>query len=188
MKPNGGRSVWYDWYEDVPPCFFTRARTLENAAFLKELFPADLFIPVPESRENPLLKSWHSPAPSEFLQLNALAEDLRLLARKPGIDGILQDLSTGASCNSTWHTVHSAGLFERAKPGTILEFVQGGESEIPDFIVDFQGRRIPVEAKLLMDSEDQARFTETAQRIEAACIGDGGCFPVQTGVLVARNG
>jgi hypothetical protein len=80
--------------------------------------------------------------------------------------------------------VHTAALFERARVGSILEFVEAGEEESPDFVVDIDGDRIPVEAKLLTQSEDELRFISVAGRIDEALSGESGTMPERTAAYV----
>ena len=48
----------------------------------------------------------------------------------------------------------------------MVEFLEGGDAERPDAIVDVAGSRLPLEAKLLTQSEDEERFGHTAQLID----------------------
>jgi len=115
-----------------------------------------------------------------FLEINWLAEDLRLLEDKSGFRPLLRDLCDDQLFLSTRHMLHSAALFERARPGAVLEFVIAGDDEAPDFVADISGDRVPVEAKLLMLSDDEQRFVSVAKQVVQALLIDRQVTPPQT--------
>lgn len=118
-----------------------------------------------------MLKEWDTVGGNAFLQLNGLADDIRLLCEKVGLGTVLTDLRDERLCLPSWHLLHTAALFERARPGSVVEFLESGEEERPDAIVLVGRARIPLEAKLLTQSEDEERFSRLARLIEDGVTG-----------------
>jgi len=116
--------------------------------------------------------------------MNWLAEDLRLVEGKPGLKPLLRDLCDERLYLPTWHALHTAALFERARPKAVIEFVVSDGDEAPDFVADIAGDRVPVEAKLLTCSEDESRFVLVARRITQALTDERHATPPQTAVYV----
>jgi hypothetical protein len=79
---------------DVPYQFSSEQAT-SNCAFLMGLFGADWVAEAsasPVGTSHPLYRLWSHAGPDSFLQLNALAEDLRLLRGIQGFETALKDL------------------------------------------------------------------------------------------------
>ena len=115
---------------------------------------------------HPIIQRWTGKGAGHYLELNGLAEDLRLLHFKPGFEHVLKDLKESQLCFSTWHMVHSAALFERANPGTVQLFFPQASESVPDFLLRFQSFDIPVEAKLLTKSDKEALFESWSAEIQ----------------------
>ncbi len=151
---------WYDWDQRDLPCMFSRERAQENRSFLENtLDGASLAI------DGPLQETWRTTGAGAFIEINWLAEDLRLLSCKPGASSVLHDLMVPRLSKPTWHTIHTAALFERARPGAVLNFVEARNEKAPDFIVGLHGERVSVEAKLLTSSIEEERFQTVAKEI-----------------------
>ena len=176
--------TWHEWRQNDLPCAFSHERARENYTYIEKLIGPRFFRSKRPSTTNAFLKKWHTTGAGAFLEINALAEDLRLIESKRGMSFIVRDLCDDRLCLPTWHTIHSAALFERARVGAVLEFVDAGNEEAPDFIVDIDGDRIPVEAKLLTRSKEELLFVSVARRIEEA-LGDANQLtPVESKILV----
>lgn len=158
--------IWSDWHEPHVHCVFSRERAAANLSFLRNTL-TDVGLPLewPQQRGH-FQQLWHTAGVDAFIQVNWLAEDIRLLHQKPGIPLLLRDLLDERLCESTWHTIHTAALFERARPGSVSQFIHAGASEAPDFVVEIEGKPTPVEAKLLTRSDDELRFYDVATRVE----------------------
>lgn len=183
--PGGFAMTWHEWYQDDLPCEFSSARANDNYSYLCHLLGSEFLCDnVASTTRNALLRTWNTTDASAFLQLNALAEDLRVLEGKPRLSCVLRDLCCDRLCLPTWHMIHTAAMFERARANAVFEFVEAGGDESPDFVVDINGDRVPVEAKLLTKSDDERRFISIAKRIDKALAGDNNVIPVQTAVYV----
>jgi len=158
---------WYDWYQTDLPCQYSQAEAAKAREYLQAILGSEFIAQQGAIRTtHPLLKEWDTNGGNAFLQLNGLADDVRLLCDKPGIDKVLTDIREEQLCLPSWHLLHTAALFERARRGSVVEFLEGGDAERPDAIVDVAGSRLPLEAKLLTQSEDEERFGHTAQLID----------------------
>ena len=174
-------TTWLDWNQTDIPCYFTRQRAEENGRFIEDAFsiiPGALSHP--QVRDGRLRQLWHSAGAGAFLEINSLAEDLRLLRGKPGYREAVRDLSDARLCQPTWHCIHVAALFERARPGSVLALVDARSEEAPDLIVQIDGVSVPVEAKLLTESEAQTTFTERAKQLVGALSEPRCRFPDNT--------
>ncbi len=176
---------WYDWNQCDLPCFFSPERVQENRSFLEhELVGASFTIDNAQPRDGPLQRTWHTTGAGAFIEINWLAEDLRLLHLKPGMSSVLRDLMDSRLSQSTWHTVHTAALFERARPGAVINFVEARNEEAPDFIVGLHGERVSVEAKLLTSSTEEERFQAVAREIVDALQTPHAAVPPNTIAIV----
>jgi hypothetical protein len=99
-----------------------------------------------------------------FLQLNGLAEDLRLIASVPRFGDVLEDLRDGKRCHPSWHVMKIAAMFQRAG-ARVSEFYGNTSAKIPDFLLEFGSIRANVEAKLLTTSDVEETFTTYAQSL-----------------------
>ena len=176
---------WFEWSQSDLPCEFSDDRTQDNRRFLERIL-GDAFINGrgTDRGSHPLQNEWDNTGANSFIQVNALAEDLRLLDGKLGIAPVLHDLRDNHQCLPTWHLLHTAALFERARAGSVLEFVPADGHIAPDLVVDIAGDRVPVEAKLLTQSEDEVRFFAVANRIRQALSEPTDSIPVATAVRI----
>jgi hypothetical protein len=182
---DGVPMAWYEWHQSDLPCEFSVDRARENLEYLERALGQKFVATRWDARQtHPLLNEWNTTGAGAFLQLNSMAEDLRLLEGKAGLAPVLNDLRDERQCLPTWHLLHTAALFERARPSSVLEFVTADGDEAPDLVVGIDGDRVPVEAKLLTQSEDELRFVAVARRIQQALVDDGPAVPVQTAVYV----
>ena len=111
---------WTQWWQTDVPCRFSSARAKENALFLTDLLGSQWVEKVqthPGSTNHLLIQRWNNNGANAFLELNALAEDARLLEGMPGFEGIVADLKNSDRALPTWHALHCAALFERAHRG-----------------------------------------------------------------------
>lgn len=175
---------WYDWNQIDLPCIFSRERAQENRAFLQQTFAA-VSPAIDSPRRGPLQKTWQTTGAGAFLEINSLAEDLRLLQHTAGVASVLRDLADARLCQPTWHMVHTAALFERARAGTVVNFIEAQNDDAPDFIVQLDGDQVPVEAKLLTLSTDEERFQSAARQIADAIQEPLALVPSNTIAIVA---
>jgi len=163
--------TWDGWYSTDRAWLFSRERTHANACYLAEVLSADFIQFAGRVRSvHPLLQMWDNPGPASLLSLNALAEDIRIVEKKPDAEVVLHDLRNPDTCLAAWHTLRAAALLERAHGGRVTEFVKALNETAPDFIVDFEGLRVPVEAKLLMMSMIEEEFHRVAEETTRAII------------------
>lgn len=164
---------------------FSTERAQENRSFLEHaLAAASLTIDSPQPRDGPLQRTWHTTGAGAFIEINWLAEDLRLLHLKPGMSSVLRDLMDPRLSQPTWHTIHTAALFERACPGAVVNFVDARNEEAPDFIVQLHGELVPVEAKLLTLSTAEEQFQTVAREIADALQTPHAVVPPNTIAIV----
>ncbi|MFO1452519.1 MAG: hypothetical protein U1F61_30410 [Opitutaceae bacterium] len=166
------QDYWPNWMPKDLPCQFSMQRSRENCQYLNSIFGLKLMQRTQKRSEHPLLKQCDSGGAQGFLKLNEVAEDLRLLDEKPGINRVLEEFSDDRTCLSVWHLIHTAALFERANPGTVQELVDSKESEAPDIVVCVAGANIPVEAKLLTTSLNEENFQRESRAIYDAIYSD----------------
>lgn len=163
------RHPWTTWWEADLPCQFSPKQADGNAAFLEELVGRRWItqgISNPGRRNHPLLREWSSNGAGAFLQLNALAEDLRLVVGVPGIESVIDDLKNVSRCLPTWHVIRSAAMFARGGGASIVQFFPQTSERLPDFEIIIDGKDLAVEAKLLLTSEIQDEFSAYAERLE----------------------
>lgn len=100
-----------------------------------------------------------------FLEMNALAEDLRCIDTVPGINEVIRDLLSSELCKPTWHVIHSAAMFARGKGNRIIKFFPQTSEKFPDFLLEAKGLPVAVEAKLMTKSEKEADFEKWAKGV-----------------------
>jgi hypothetical protein len=150
---------WHDWYQTDLPCQYSQAEALEASEYLSDCLGRAFIAQESAIRKtHPLLKEWDTAGGNAFLQLSGLAQDIRLLRDKKGLEAVLTDLREESLCLPSWHLLHTAALFERACIGAVVEFLEGGEDERPDAIVEIGGSRVPLEAKLLIAPRVRSAF------------------------------
>lgn len=162
---------WTQWRAtDELPCAFSPEAAADNAAYLGSAFPKGFITSRsgPARSRHPMLRMWDTPSVNSFLYLNGLAEDLRLLQDVPLVSTIVRDLRDKNLFEPTRHTLRTAGLFERGKTGSVIEFMQSPHGTVPDFVVDLDSRRVPVEAKRLEASWVQEAFAKHASSVSDA--------------------
>lgn len=176
---------WYEGNKVDAPSVFGPKRTEENLVLLNRLLGSTFLSTVKKlASVNALAQAWSNTGIGSFLEINWLAEDLRLLEHKAGIGPCIRDLLDSRLCLPTWHMLHTAAIFERARGGAVLEFIDAGHDESPDFVIDLAGKRVAVEAKLLTQSEDEERFEAVATRIEVLLEKPVQRIPKQTAMLL----
>lgn len=150
--------AWAQWVVPNRTCQFTDARAACNANHLRKVLGSE-WINKGETGAptHPLLRAWRSGGPDAFMLLNALAEDLWVIAGVPGLDSALHDLKLVTGYEPTRHVLRMAAMMARA--GTrILRLFEPSNDSIPDFEIELAGVRIVVEAKQLTCSEPQQQF------------------------------
>src|SRR5713101_7126684 len=150
------RAPWTSWWLEDLPCHFTKAQTAENQALLEGTLDRAWLSSAHHLAAHPLLSRWGGGGAGSFVELNGLAEDVRLVRAVPGFEAVLHDLKNASTTLSAWHVVHGAALFERHTRGCVMQFFpQEGAESVPDFLLRWQGADIAVEAKLLTQSETE---------------------------------
>jgi hypothetical protein len=155
---------WAKWWQPDLPCAFSQAQAAENCAYLTELLGAawlERGLSSPGFAEHPILQRWKGGAPA-FLELNTLAEDAKILGQVPGFGQVISDLLDTERSTPAWHVVHTAALFERAAPRTVVEFLPQTETPSPDFKMEVRGKTIGCEAKALLTSDKEQAFYDYA--------------------------
>jgi len=161
-------SQWTSWWQNDIPCQFSQKQTEENKQYLIKIFSESWLkkrIHGKKGNGNPLVQRWINNGVNSYLELNSLAEDIRLLGKKPCFETILKDLKSTNTCMATWHVIHSAALFERAEKGVITRFYNQTSSSAPDFSLTIGGSEYPVEAKLLTQSECEIEFEVYSRKL-----------------------
>lgn len=159
---------WSSWWQTDLPCEFTQEEARTNCEFLTEILGEawlDKAPTVPAASNHPLLAKWITKGAGSFLQLNGLAEDIRVVKDRPGFDTVLHDLKNALSTDSAGHVIHGAALFERHAPGSVIQFFPQTSDSIPDFLVRAGGADLAAEAKLLTRSEAEESFEAYGQSL-----------------------
>ena len=114
---------WSTWWETDLPCQFSRERALENCDYLLEKLPnIAKALDSPGVQNHPLFQCWRNNGAMSFLEINALAEDLRCIDAVPGINEVIRGLLSSELCKPTWHVIHSAAMFAREKGNRMSRF------------------------------------------------------------------
>ena len=159
---------WTTWWQDDLPCEFSQERAAQNCSFLSDRLGTAWIqngLASPGRGNHPILQRWASNGVGAFLELNALAEDLRLIDSVPGIEQVILDLRNSQRCRSAWHVVRSAARFARGGSAMVKQFLPQTDDKIPDFLIDDHGLGIAVEAKILTKSVIEERFSDYANSI-----------------------
>ena len=102
---------WTTWSADDLPCQFSTAQAVDNADLLASILPAEFHGRSGRQRkEHRLLQAWDAAEPNAYLDLNALAEDLRLVHAKRGFHSVLRELIDPNSFSSARHTIRVSDL------------------------------------------------------------------------------
>jgi len=171
MNPQTNTNApWTTWWQIDLPCLFSQERAAENCKYLIDSIGGRWLsqsTEKPGAKNHPLLDRWLTNGACSFLELNLLAEDLRILDGISGIEIVIEDLRDAALCLPTWHMLHSAALFERKIKGAVRKFFPQVDKVTPDFLLSNNGYEIPVEAKLLTKSESEEVFEGYAENLSA---------------------
>ena len=97
-----------------------------------------------------------------FLEMNALAEDLRCVDAVPGIEDVIRDLHVSERCKPAWHVIHCSAMFVRGEGNRLVRFYPQTSEKFPDFLLELNGLPIAVEAKLMTKSEKEEYFGKWA--------------------------
>lgn len=161
MPPN-----WAKWSVPNSTCQFTDARAEENAEYLRNVLEVKWIDNGAKGEpQHPVLSAWRWGGPEAFLQLNALAEDLRTLAGVPGLGAALHDLKQVNGYEPTRHVLRMAAMMGRART-RVLQLFEPSNDSIPDFEIEVAGAPITVEAKQLTDSEPQQKFSAFGNKLK----------------------
>jgi hypothetical protein len=186
------KSPWKDWWQTDKPCIFPPEQADNNCKYLINALGNDWLasrIKQANSNTHPLISNWLGQGADNFIILNALAEDLRILEAVPGLDLLVNDLKDSDTYMPTWHTIHSAALVERGERGTVSKFSPEAGQKLPDFLIIKDSKEIPAEAKFLTLSETQTNFNQYAKRllsdIETEVLVDERIYP--TIDIVCKN-
>jgi hypothetical protein len=182
---------WANWWQDDLPCAFTREDAARSAAYLEEVLGAEFLSASrhPASQVNhPILQRWKGGGANAFLELNALASDLRVVSGAQGFASVMRDLKDRRKCSPTWHTLHAAALHARAQGATIERFYPQTDESCPDFLISYDGGQcVAFEAKLLTKSgpevEFEARAAQVSEQIMTGVLGAATVHPVVTVVF-----
>ena len=153
---------WTTWWQTDLPCQFSQTECCANSAFLTEVLGESWIEKAATTHSNhPLGMEWATNGAGAFLQLNALADDIRLIRTAPGFNAVLDDLRDGKQCRAAWHVVRTAAMFARGG-ASVCEFFRQTDVKVPDFVIRASSRKINVEAKLLLNSDKEEAFTNFA--------------------------
>jgi hypothetical protein len=155
---------WTKWWEDGLPCRFSPEDAKKNQAFLEDILGRDWLQRAVGSKGHPLISEWTGNGAGAFLNLNALAEDIRLIAKVPHFDTVLEDLRDSRRYHSARHVMRVAAMFGRAGV-TVSKFYAQTASKIPDLALSFKSTAANVEAKLLTMSEVEETFSNYAKSL-----------------------
>lgn len=160
-------SQWTTWWQIDFPCEFDRLTTEKNNKCLIEVLGEEWLSKriKKKSVKNPLIQRWLNNGAKSFLELNALAEDIKLIRNIPGFETILNDLKVSDYCMATWHIIRTAAMFERAKKGIVTVFHPQTSQSIPDFSILINDKEYAVEGKLLVKSECEKTFSDYSSKL-----------------------
>jgi hypothetical protein len=146
---------------------YSEERANENAELLRTLLGDKWLRRGSQSQRrfhHLILNAWSCADIHAFVQMNSLAEDLRVLSETDSLDVMLCDLRQERQCAAAWHVVHAAALFARDPGQTVLAFFPKSQLLVPDFTVRVaSGDTLAVEAKLLMVSKSELEFGRYAK-------------------------
>ncbi len=169
---------WTLWWQDDLPCQFSTERARENAAFLGEILGADWIRRVtthPGADHHPFALRWLTRGAGAFMEMNCLAEDIRVLDGIPGLDSVIANLRKTEEFLSSRLVVHVAAILERGRRGSVRRFPEAGSAPVPDILMEGQGGdEWPVEVKMMERSyveEEILRFARAvAEEIQEAIL------------------
>ncbi|MFT6791758.1 MAG: hypothetical protein ACJA04_000971 [Cellvibrionaceae bacterium] len=161
------QSPWTKWWQDDFPCEFDKAKTNKNNQYLIKLLGENWLKKriLRNHRCHPLLMRWLSNGCYSYLELNALAEDIRLIENKPNFKTILNGLKSKNTCIATWHVIHCAAMFERGEKCVVSRFHAQTSKTSPDFSLNIDGKYYPVECKRLIESDYEVEFNKYAKKL-----------------------
>lgn len=120
----------------------------------------------PGRNNHPLLQRWGNNGAGSFLEVNSLAEDLRLLEGVRGLQAVVSDLRHAQRCQPAWHVIHSAALIARSSTAVIKKFFPQTHETLPDFAIQHEAIEVAVEAKLLLQSDAEIEFGKYASKLQ----------------------
>ena len=150
---------------------FSADRTVENYKYLRSKLGARFIAQAnhaPRFVKHPVLTRWTNSGIGSHLELNALAEDLRVVESAPGLQEVLQDFRNSARCLATWHTMHAAALLARADGVQLIRFFPQTSESAPDFLIQTSAGQFACEAKLLAESDIAKQFSIYAKSLSDA--------------------
>lgn len=166
---------WPQTWPTSTDCQFSVERAEANARYLEAVFGKPWVEKGVQrqwaAKEHPVVSAWRWGGGEHFLQLNALAEDLRLVENTPGFAGVLRELKQPKDYYPTRHMLRAAALIKRGG-NALTKFFPAGSDTVPDFEVMITGTRVPVEAKLLTQSQPWRDFCTKAVDLRDAVIRD----------------
>jgi hypothetical protein len=152
------------------PCRFTEADSRVNADYLTDVLGGSwIERAATANSDHPLGKEWATNGAGAFLQLNALADDIRLNRSAPGFDAVLDDLRDGKQCQAAWHVVRTAAMLARGG-AQIREFFPQTDVRVPDFLIRVGSQKVNIEAKRLIESDKELEFIAFAQPLLDAVL------------------
>lgn len=165
------RPNWLKSVDALPGLQYTREQATANAELLCTALGAKWLrrgSEGPQRFSHLLLNAWASTSVRAFMQLNSLAEDLRVLSTADFLDVVVDDLKIEKECSAAWHALHAAALFGRTPGQKVVKFFPKNQTSAPDFLVQVgTGQLLAVEAKLLMQSEPELRFVTYGKGIQS---------------------
>ena len=153
---------WTTWWQTDLPCRFSQTESCANSMFLTEVLGGSWIEKAVTTHSNhPVGTEWATNGAGAFLQLNALADDIRLIRTALGFNAVLDDLRDGKQCRAAWHVIRTAAMFARGG-APVCEFFPQTDVKVPDYVIRASSRQINVEAKLLLSSDKEETFINFA--------------------------
>ena len=162
---------WINPGDGPAKSIFSAERTVENYKYLRSTLGARFIAQsnhAPRFVKHPVLTRWTNSGIGSHLQLNALAEDLRVVESAPGLPEVLEDLRNSSRCLATWHTIHAAALLARADGVQLNRFFPQTSESAPDFLIQTSAGQFACEAKLLAESDIAKQFSIYAKSLSDA--------------------
>jgi len=181
---------WAQYRPTEVPTIFDAAQTVRNVEFLKKTLGPKFLIGArhaPKYIKHPVLQKWVTNGANAFLELNALAEDMRCLSDATGFEHVLRDLKERQTCLSTWHTLHSAALLARNPLSAVDRFFPQTDETLPDFLLRSPDGLVACEAKHLTKSRQEEAFTvfasDLSNQVKTKLLKEDTSYPTLTIVI-----
>jgi len=128
---------WSTWWQTDLPCQFSKERALENCEYLIKTLGSDITKKVesPGAKNHPLFQCWRSNGAMSFLEMNALAEDLRCVDVVPGVEDVIRDLLDSERCKPAWHVIHCSAMFVRGEGNRLVRFLPADIGKVSRFLI-----------------------------------------------------